>query len=113
MDYIENIQEDLFLDDDEVQEFILENFGEDFHPLDPKTYCFYFENSKQICIFTKFWYEENNSLNQYSLFPVLEIACELELEEESLSLYSWNEEYSEDQVRDILLDLGLEEINKL
>lgn len=106
-EYLQQLAEDLELDDDELMEFIEENFGDDPEPLNPSSYYFSFDDGC-VLIYPKVLFDTTGSHSEYCLFPVEEICSNLNLEPDSDSIYTWDpEEFSEEEISESLFDAGL------
>lgn len=108
-EYLEDLASDLDLDDDELKEYVEEHFGDNPKPLDGSSYYFSFgDDDGTVMIFPAYMYDNTEgSIADNSLFPVEEICEWLNLESESGSLYSWDAEFSKEQVIKDLLEAGL------
>ena len=108
-EYLEDLAIDLDLDDEELQEYVEEHFGDDPKPLDGSSYYFAFGDSDStVMIFPRHLYDNSEgSIADNPLFPVEEICEWLNLESEDGSLYRWDPEISKEQVIKDLLEAGL------
>lgn len=111
-EYCEDLASDLDMDDDELDEFMEEYFGDSPAPLNPESYyfCLDDENNKVLVIFPKFFYDTYGEVPEENVFPVEEICSHLDLQSEGNSLYSWDPDLDVETCLADLLSAGLTEM---